>query len=98
MRIRIPLWSRLTRLQRILLGVVTAIVVLFVVTVGVGGVGGQADLSRPPGFVTWLGDLFGGPPAVDPADVTGACVPTTGVPADGLLEFGDTCVLQVAPA
>lgn len=97
-RIRIPIWSRLTRVQRILLAAVVAIVVLFVVAEGVGAGQGKGDPSRPPGFVNGLGDLFGEPDRVDPADLSGPCVPVDGMPADGLIAIGGTCVLRVDKA
>jgi len=73
-RLRIPIWSRLTRVQRILLGVVALIVALFVLTVGLGGNRADVNLAEPPAFVERLGSLFGGPPAVEPADVGGDCI------------------------
>lgn len=78
MRIRIPIWSRLTRLQRLLLAAVTVVVVLFVLTTSLGARHGDGDaggggLAEPPGFVQWMGDLFGGSTRVDPADVSGDC-------------------------
>ena len=96
MRLKIPIWSRLTRLQRILLGVIVAIVVLFIVAVGVGSGRGDGDPSHPGGFVTLLGKMFGAPPGVAPADLSGACVPQEGVPSNKTLAVSGTCVLRVA--
>jgi hypothetical protein len=97
LRLRIPLWSRLTRLQRILFAAVALIVVLFVVAVSAGA-SGQRDLSRPPGFITWLGGVFGGPDPVAPTDVNGDCVPGQGLPADRRLTIHSSCVLHVRAA
>jgi hypothetical protein len=95
-RIQIPIWSRLTRLQRILLGVIVAIVALFIVAVGVGSGRGDGDPSHPGGFVALLGKAFGQPPPVNPADLSGACVPAEGVPANKTLAVSGKCVLRVA--
>jgi len=73
-RLRIPIWSRLTRVQRILLGVIALIVALFILSVGLGGNRADVNLAEPPAFIKGLGNLFGGPPAVEPADVGGDCI------------------------
>jgi hypothetical protein len=96
LRVRIPIWSALNRLQRILLGVVVLVVVLFIVTVASGGSERKADPAQPPGFVTWLGDLFGEPGAVEAADLSADCLPPEGLPPDGRLAIDGSCVLRVA--
>jgi hypothetical protein len=94
--LRIPIWSRLNRPQRILLLVVGLIVVLYVMTVGWGRRDGEADLSDPPGLIQKLGDLFG-PAAVDQADLSGSCLPSGTWPPDGQLLIDGGCELDVAP-
>lgn len=91
MAVRIPILSRLTRLQRILLAVVAVVIVLFVVAVARprDGDGGAADTR--PGFVTWLGGLFGGSATVDPSALSGPCLQP-----DGRLVIDGTCALRVA--
>lgn len=95
-RMRIPVWSRLTRPQRALAVVVGVVVVLFVVAAGSGGRGGDANLASPPGFVTWLGRFVGAPHAVDRADLSGSCVPADGLPPDGQVAISGSCTLDVA--
>lgn len=75
LRIRVPIWSGLTRLQRLLLAAVTVVVVLFVLSTGLGARHGDGGggLAEPPGFVQWMGDLFGRSSRVDPADLGGDC-------------------------
>lgn len=97
MRLRVPIWSRLNRPQRILLLAVVLIVVLYVMTVGSGGRDGDVDLSNPPGLIDRLGDLFGGPEAVDRADLTGSCLASGPMPSSGRLVIDGGCDLDVAP-
>jgi hypothetical protein len=96
-RLRIPLWSRLNRPQRILLLAVALIVLLFVTTVGWGGRDGEADPANPPGLIEGLGNLFGGPAAVAPDELGGTCLPSGAWPADGQLLIDGGCELDVAP-
>jgi hypothetical protein len=96
MRLNIPVWSRLTRVQRILLGVVVLIVVLFIVTESIGVGRGDGDPSQPGGLVTAMGQLFGKPPPVAPADLSGSCLPTGGIPANKTLPVNGSCILRVA--
>jgi hypothetical protein len=95
-RIRIPIWSRLTRVQRILLASVAVIVLLFVTALAIGGSQDEGDAAKPPGFVTWLGGQFAAPTAVDPADLSGACLPALGLPEDHVLNIDANCDLRVA--
>jgi hypothetical protein len=95
-RLRIPVWSRLNRPQRILALVVGLIVVLYVMTVGWGGRGGGVDLADPPAFIEGLGDLFGGPEAVDPADLSGSCLPTGAASGGDHLLIDEWCYLDIA--
>jgi len=95
-RMRIPVWSRLTRTQRVLAVVVGVVVVLFVVAAGSGGRGGDVNLTSPPWFVTWLDRLVGSPPAVDRADLSGSCVPVDGLPPNGQVAISGSCTLDVA--
>jgi hypothetical protein len=97
MRLRIPIWSRLNRPQRILLLAALLIVVLYVMTVSSGGRDGDVDLSKPPGLIKGLGGLFGGPEAVDYADLSGSCLASGAMPPDGRLVIDGSCVLDIAP-
>ncbi|GAA1832182.1 hypothetical protein GCM10009682_58340 [Luedemannella flava] len=92
-RLKIPIWSALGRLQRVLLGAVVVVVALFIASVSVGASQEPGDpASHPDGFVGWLGDLVGGPPAADRADRTGPCLVEDGT----ALQVDGSCVVTVA--
>ncbi|MFC7483973.1 hypothetical protein ACFQX7_33555 [Luedemannella flava] len=92
-RLKIPIWSALGRLQRVLLGAVVVVVALFIASVSVGASQEPGDpASHPDGFVGWLGDLVGGPPAADRADLTGPCLVEDGT----ALQVDGSCVVTVA--
>jgi len=71
--VRIPILSRLTRIQRILLAVVAVIVIAFFFAVGCTN-GGSSNAAEPPGFVKAIGNLFGAP-AVARKDITAPVAP-----------------------
>jgi hypothetical protein len=89
---RIPVWSGLTRLQRILLGAIVVIVALFIVSAATSGRAGDGgpDSGRS-GIVAWLGDLLGGSSTVDRKDLSADCLQP-----DGRLVINGSCVLRVA--
>lgn len=92
-RLKIPIWSKLSRLQRVLLGAVVVVVALFIASVSAGATQDPGDpAAHPDGIVGWLGDLVGGPPAVDRADLTGPCLVDDGK----ALQVDGSCVLTVA--
>jgi hypothetical protein len=90
--LRIPVLSKLTRIQRILLAAVVVVVVLFVLSVSTNGRNGEGSIaSGEGGVVGWLGDLLGGAAAVDPADLSGECLQP-----DGQLLVDGSCELVVS--
>jgi hypothetical protein len=90
-KLRIPILSKLSRLQRILLAAVVLVVVLFVLAAGNGSGSGTGSAQHPGGIVGWLGDLFGGSTVVDRKDLSAPCLQP-----DGRLVVKDTCTLHVA--
>jgi hypothetical protein len=91
-RINIPIWSRLTRVQRILLGVVVLIVVAFALAAGSSGREGEGSPDDAHhGVVGWLGGLFDGSTLVSRSALSGPCLPTSGP-----LEVDGSCTVHVA--
>ncbi len=92
MVIRIPVLSKLTRLQRILLAAVVVVIALFVVAAATGDRdGGAGAAQHPGGLVGWLGGLFGGSSTVDRKDLSADCLQD-----DGTLAIKGSCTLHVA--
>jgi hypothetical protein len=89
----IPVWSRLTRGQRILVAAVVVVVGLFVASVATGGRRGGGSAAEQSAPLAWLGDVLSSAVAVDPADVRSDCLdPPSLFTVDG------SCVVRVAPA
>ena len=86
--VRIPILSRLTRIQRILLAVVVVIVIAFFFAVGCTN-GGSSNAAEPPGFVKAIGNLFRAP-AVARKDITAPCLSP-----DGKLTIDGSCKVHV---
>jgi hypothetical protein len=74
--VRIPILSKLTRVQRILIVVVAVVVTAFFFAVGCTN-DGQGNAAEPPGFIKGIGDLFG-PPTVERKDITAPCLNPAG--------------------
>jgi len=74
--VRIPILSKLTRIQRILIVVVAVVVTAFFFAVGCSN-DGQGNAAEPPGFIQGIGDLFG-PPAVERKAITAPCLNPAG--------------------
>ncbi|GAA1406497.1 hypothetical protein ACFQZ4_06060 [Catellatospora coxensis] len=81
----------LTRGQKILAAVAVLIVALYVTGVATADDGTMTD-PTDNALVQQLGDWFGDPDPVDPADLSAPCL------TDGVLVIEAGCVLTVAPA
>lgn len=77
--------------QRIVIGALVVIAVLFVSSSVNGTGGGDRAVSRPGGFVGWLGHRFGGTPDVKRSDLSAPCLQ-----GDRLEVTDGTCTLRVA--
>ncbi|MFY1638007.1 hypothetical protein ACN27F_32810 [Solwaraspora sp. WMMB335] len=89
--VRIPVWSKLTRPQRILLVVVVVLVVGYGLALGGARSTDGSAADRPSGLVGWLGDRLAGTNDADRADLSAPCLRS-----DTQLDVAGTCTLTVA--
>lgn len=82
--------------KALLIILAVALVVLFVVAVGVNSGKDEGNPNESNGFVDWLHKIGGGSSAIDPSTVSASCSPVSGQPNTYQFTNLTGCVLSVA--